>query len=69
MILQGTVRNVVDFGAFVDIGVKVDGLIHQSQFGKKWAKPLEEVSVGEIIKVRILKVEKERARINLAFIQ
>ncbi len=69
MELEGTVRNVVDFGAFVDIGVKIDGLVHQSQFGKRWAKPSEIVRAGEIIRVRILKVDKERERINLAFVQ
>ncbi len=69
MELEGTVRNVVDFGAFVDIGVKIDGLIHQSQFGKRWAKPSEIVRAGEIIRVRILKVDKDRERINLAFVQ
>jgi uncharacterized protein len=69
MELEGTVRNVVDFGAFVDIGVKIDGLIHQSQFGKKWANPLEKVYTGEIIRVKILKVDRERERINLAYVQ
>ncbi len=63
--LQGTVRNVVDFGAFVDIGVKVDGLIHKSKFGKHNADPLEEVYVGEIVNVEIIKVDKERERISL----
>ena len=69
MELEGTVRNVVDFGAFVDIGVEIDGLIHQSQFGKRWVKPSAIVHVGEIIRVRILKVDKDRGRINLAFVQ
>ncbi|MFW6263472.1 MAG: Tex-like N-terminal domain-containing protein [Thermotogota bacterium] len=65
MQLQGTVRNVVDFGAFVDIGVKVDGLIHKSKFGKHNADPLEEVYVGEIVNVEIIKVDQNRDRISL----
>jgi len=65
MRLQGTVRNVVDFGAFVDIGVKVDGLIHKSKFGKHNVDPLEEVYVGQIVNVEILKVDQERDRISL----
>ena len=64
--LMGTVRNVVDFGAFVDIGVKQDGLIHISQFGSKFIKhPMEVVSVGDIIKVRVLDVDLRRSRIAL----
>ena len=66
MELMGTVRNVVDFGAFVDIGVKQDGLIHISQFGNKFIKhPMEVVSVGDIIKVRVLDVDLRRSRIAL----
>lgn len=66
MELMGTVRNVVDFGAFVDIGVKQDGLIHISQFGHKFIKhPMEVVSVGDIIKVRVLDVDLRRNRIAL----
>ncbi len=66
MELMGTVRNVVDFGAFVDIGVKQDGLIHISQFGSKFIKhPMEVVSVGDIIKVRVLDVDLRRNRIAL----
>ncbi|MCD6476131.1 MAG: RNA-binding transcriptional accessory protein [Anaerolineaceae bacterium] len=62
MILQGTVRNVVDFGAFVDIGVKSDGLLHRSQI------PMGvRLNVGDIIQVEIVKVEKERQRISLAW--
>ena len=60
MQLKGTVRNVVDFGAFVDIGVKQDGLLHRSQL-----KPGTILSVGEVIDVEILKVETERGRISL----
>lgn len=66
MELMGTVRNVVDFGAFVDIGVKQDGLIHISQFGSKFIKhPMEVVSAGDVIKVKILDVDLRRGRIAL----
>ena len=66
MELMGTVRNVVDFGAFVDIGVKQDGLIHISQLGNRYMKhPMEAVSVGDIIKVRVLDVDLRRGRIAL----
>jgi uncharacterized protein len=66
MELKGTVRNVVDFGAFVDIGVKQDGLIHISQFGTKFIKhPMEVVSVGDIITVCVLEVDLRRGRIAL----
>lgn len=66
MELTGTVRNVVDFGAFVDIGVKQDGLIHISQFGERFIKhPMEVVAVGDIIKVRVLDVDMRRNRIAL----
>ncbi len=61
MKLKGTVRNVVDFGAFVDIGVKQDGLLHRTQM-----KPGESLKVGDIIEVSILKVETERGRISLS---
>lgn len=67
MILKGTVRNVVDFGAFVDIGVKQDGLLHISEIADKYIKhPLEVLSVGDIIDVKILSVEIERGRISLS---
>ena len=69
LILEGTVRNVVDFGAFVDIGVKEDGLLHISKMGKEGQRvedPHEHVSVGDIIKVKIESVDKERGRIGLA---
>ncbi|AZR74599.1 RNA-binding transcriptional accessory protein [Anoxybacter fermentans] len=66
MILQGTVRNVVPFGAFVDIGVKEDGLVHISEMSYDYVKdPLDVVSVGDIIKVKVLKVDQERRRIAL----
>ncbi len=67
MILTGTVRNVVDFGAFVDIGVKQDGLIHISHLSNKYIKhPKEVVKVGDIVKVRILGVDIDRGRISLS---
>ncbi len=62
MRLEGTVRNVVDFGAFIDIGVKQDGLLHRSQIPRGHA-----LNVGDILEVRILKVEKERSRIGLGW--
>lgn len=65
MELEGTVRNVVDFGAFVDIGVKQDGLIHKSKMGRRVRDPLEVLSVGQIVKVRVLEVDTERMRIGL----
>ena len=69
MVLKGTVRNVVDFGAFVDIGVKHDGLVHISNMSEKYIKnPLDIVSVGDIISVKILGIDPERGRINLSMI-
>ncbi|MBU5256002.1 Tex family protein [Tissierella praeacuta] len=67
MVLNGTVRNVVDFGAFVDIGVKEDGLVHISQLSNRYIKhPKEVVKVGDIVKVRIVEVDMERGRIALS---
>jgi len=67
MILQGTVRNVVDFGVFVDLGLKQDGLIHISELSHKYVKdPNNLVAVGDRVKVRILSVDKERQRIALS---
>ncbi|MCD7767067.1 MAG: RNA-binding transcriptional accessory protein [Lachnospiraceae bacterium] len=67
MILKGTVRNVIDFGAFVDIGVHQDGLVHISQLSnKKFVKhPLEVVSVGDIVEVKVLSVDLQKKRISL----
>jgi len=66
MILEGTVRNVIDFGAFVDIGVHQDGLVHISQISDKFIKhPTDVLSVGDIVKVKILDVDKEKKRISL----
>lgn len=70
MVLTGTVRNVVDFGAFVDIGVKEDGLIHISELSNRYIKhPKEIVQIGDIVKVRILNVDKDRGRISLSMKQ
>ncbi len=66
MILKGTVRNVIDFGAFVDIGVHQDGLVHISQMTDRYIKhPLEVVSVGDIVEVKVLGVDPEKKRISL----
>lgn len=66
MILMGTVRNVSDFGAFVDIGVHQDGLVHKSQMANRFVKhPLDIVKVGDVIKVRVMEVDKKRHRIAL----
>ena len=67
MILKGTVRNVIDFGAFVDIGVHQDGLVHISQMSEKFIKhPLEAVSVGDVVEVRVLGVDEKKNRISLS---
>ena len=70
MILKGTVRNVIDFGAFVDIGVHQDGLVHISQLtNKKFVKhPLDVVSVGDVVTVKVLSVDMKRKRIGLSMI-
>lgn len=66
MILKGTVRNVIDFGVFVDIGVHQDGLVHISQLTDRYIKhPLEVVSVGDIVEVKVLKVDIDKHRISL----
>ena len=66
MILKGTVRNVIDFGAFVDIGVHQDGLVHISQMTDRYIKhPLEAVSVGDIVDVKVLEVDMKKKRISL----
>lgn len=67
MVLTGTVRNVVDFGAFVDIGVKQDGLIHISQLSKEYiSHPKEVLKVGDIIQVKVLDIDVKRGRISLS---
>ena len=67
MILTGTVRNVIDFGAFVDIGVKYDGLVHLSEMSEKYIKsPSEVVSVGDVIKVKVIKIDPEKKKVGLS---
>lgn len=67
MMLMGTVRNVADFGAFVDIGVHQDGLVHISQMADKFVKhPLDIVKVGDVVEVRVLEVDEKRKRISLS---
>ncbi len=67
MILTGTVRNVIDFGAFVDIGVKNDGLVHISELSDKYVKnPMDVVSVGDIVKVRVIKIDLEKKKVSLS---
>ncbi len=67
MILTGTVRNVIDFGAFIDIGIKHDGLVHISEMSEKFIKnPSEIVSVGDIVKVKVINIDKERQKVGLS---
>ena len=67
MILTGTVRNVIDFGAFVDIGVKHDGLVHISELSEKFVKnPSDIVSVGDIVKVKVIKIDNDRQKVGLS---
>ena len=67
MILTGTVRNVIDFGCFVDIGVKYDGLVHISEMSEKFIRnPSEVVSVGDIVKVKVIKIDSERHKVGLS---
>ena len=67
MVLTGTVRNVIDFGCFVDIGVKYDGLVHISEMSDKYIKnPSELVSVGDVVKVKVIKIDSERKKVGLS---
>ena len=67
MILNGTVRNVIDFGAFVDIGVKHDGLVHISELSDNFVKnPSDVVSIGDIVKVKVIKIDLERQKVGLS---
>ena len=67
MILKGTVRNVIDFGAFVDIGVHQDGLVHISEMSNKFIKhPLDVVSVGDIVQVKVIGIDLNKKRIQLS---
>ena len=67
MILKGTVRNVVDFGAFVDIGIKNDGLVHKSQMSNKFVKdPMDVVTVGDIVDVKVIGIDLDKKRVSLS---
>lgn len=67
MVLNGTVRNVIDFGAFVDIGVKHDGLIHISELSENYVKnPSDVVSIGDIVKVKVIKIDNDRQKVSLS---
>ena len=67
MVLNGTVRNVIDFGAFVDIGVKYDGLVHISEMSDKYIKnPSEVVSVGDVVKVKVINIDSDRKKVSLS---
>ncbi len=67
MILNGTVRNVIDFGAFVDIGVKHDGLVHISELSDSFVKnPSDVVSIGDVVKVKVLKIDMDRQKVSLS---
>lgn len=69
MVLQGTVRNVVDFGAFVDIGVKQDGLVHISKLSRSYVKhPMEVVSIGDQVQVQVVDIDKIRGKISLSML-
>ncbi len=69
MVLKGTVRNVVDFGAFVDIGVKQDGLVHVSKMGRRYVRnPHEVVSIGNVVEVVVISVDRERGRVGLSMV-
>ena len=70
VVLTGTVRNVIDFGAFVDIGVHRDGLVHISEIANKFIRhPSEVLSVGDIVKVLVLEADAKKGRINLSIKQ
>ena len=67
MILTGTVRNVIDFGAFVDIGVKHDGLVHISELSESFVKnPSDVVSIGDVVKVKVIKIDTEKQKVSLS---
>ncbi|MCU0501852.1 MAG: helix-hairpin-helix domain-containing protein [Anaerolineae bacterium] len=69
MALKGTVRNVVDFGAFVDIGVKQDGLVHVSKMAKKYVRnPHEVLGVGDVVEVTVISIDRERGRVGLSMV-
>ena len=67
MVLKGTVRNVTDFGAFVDIGVKHDGLVHISQLSNNFVKnPSDVVSVGDIVNVKVINIDHDKQKVSLS---
>ena len=67
MEFMGTVRNVIDFGAFVDIGVKHDGLVHISELSENYVKnPSDVVSIGDIVKVKVIKIDNDRQKVSLS---
>ena len=67
MELMGTVRNVVDFGAFIDIGIKNDGLVHISQMSDKYVRnPMEEISVGDVVKVKVISIDMDKKKVSLS---
>ena len=67
MVLTGTVRNVTAFGAFVDIGIKSDGLVHISEISDKFVRnPMEEVSVGDIVKVKVIGIDLLKGKVKLS---
>ena len=67
LVLSGTVRNVIDFGAFIDIGVKHDGLVHISELSDKYVKnPRDIVSVGDIVKVKVIGIDLEKQKVALS---
>ena len=67
MVLKGTVRNVVDFGAFVDIGIKNDGLVHKSQMSNKFVKdPMDVVTVGDVVDVKVIGIDLDKNRVSLS---
>ena len=69
MVLEGTVRNVVDFGAFIDIGLKNDGLVHISKMSKQRIKHLLDVlSIGDIVEVNVIDVDLKKNRVSLSMI-
>ena len=70
MILDGTVRNIIDFGAFVDIGVHLDGLVHISEISSKFIKhPLDVLKIGDIVKVKVISLDIKKKRIGLSIKQ
>jgi uncharacterized protein len=70
MELEGTVRNVVDFGAFIDIGLKEDGLCHISKLAKRFIKhPKDVVAVGDIVKVYVINIDLNRGKVGLSMVK